>query len=38
MTRIDFYFNASDRIRMACKVAAKAYRQKLRVVVWIADN
>ena len=38
MTRIDFYFNASDRIRMACKVAAKAYRRKLRVVVCVTDN
>ncbi len=38
MTRIDFYFNANDRIRMACKITAKAYRQKLGVVVCVADG
>ena len=38
MTRIDFYFNANDRIRMACKIVAKAYRQKLRVVIFVSDN
>ena len=38
MTRIDFYFNANDRIRTACKVAAKAYRQKHRVVVCVTDT
>lgn len=38
MTQIDFYFNANDKIRMACKIAAKAYRQRLRVVICTPDN
>lgn len=38
MTRIDFYFNANDRIQMACKITAKAYRQKLGVFVCVADG
>lgn len=38
MTQIDFYFNARDRIRIACRIATKAYRQNLRVLVLVPDN
>ena len=33
MTTIDFYFNADDRIAIACRLAAKAVQQKNRVLV-----
>lgn len=34
MTTIDFYFNAEDRIAVACRLAAKAVQQKNRVLVY----
>ena len=34
MTSIDFYFNADDRLAVACRLAAKAVQQKNRVVVY----
>lgn len=37
MTRIDFYFNANDKFHLACKITAKAYRQRLGVFVCVAD-
>ena len=33
MTTIDFYFNAEDRIAVACRLAAKAVQQNNRVLV-----
>lgn len=33
MTRIDFYAEASDKIAVACRLAAKAAQQKLRVLI-----
>jgi DNA polymerase III subunit chi len=33
LTNIDFYFNAEDRLQVACRLAAKALSQKQRVLV-----
>ena len=32
MTTIDFYFNAEDRLQVACRLAAKAASQKKRIL------
>ena len=37
MTRIDFYHYADDKLRFACRLAAKAYDQATRLVVYTAD-
>ncbi len=37
MTRIDFYRYADDKLRFACRLAAKASEQSSRVVVWSND-
>ena len=34
MTSIDFYFNAGDRLEVACRLASKALRQKKRVLIY----
>ena len=34
MTSIDFYFNAGDRLEVACRLAGKALRQKKRVLIY----
>lgn len=34
MTSVDFYFNADDRIGVACRLAGKALRQKKRVLIF----
>jgi DNA polymerase III subunit chi len=34
VTRIDFYRYADDKLRFACRVAARAYDAKAKVVVW----
>jgi DNA polymerase-3 subunit chi len=34
VTSIDFYFNAGDRLEVACRLAGKALRQKKRVLVY----
>ncbi len=34
MTTIDFYFNADDRLQVACRLAAKAYAQKKRLLIF----
>jgi len=34
MTSIDFYFNAGDRLGIACRLAGKALRQKKRVLIY----
>ena len=34
MTTIDFYFNATDRLQVACRLAGKALSQQKRVVVF----
>lgn len=38
MTSIDFYFNAGDKIEVACRLAAKAFAQKKRVLVFAPDT
>ena len=32
MTRIDFYFEAEDKLQVACRLSAKAAQQKLRAL------
>ncbi|MBI3374446.1 MAG: DNA polymerase III subunit chi [Betaproteobacteria bacterium] len=34
MTSIDFYFNANDRLQLACRLAGKAVAQGKRLLVW----
>ena len=38
MTRIDFYFEAEDKLRVACRLSAKAAQQKLRVLIYTPDE
>ena len=38
MTRIDFYHYADDKVRVACRLAAKACDQSSRVVVYSPDR
>lgn len=37
MTSIDFYFNADDRLGVACRLAGKALQQKKRVLIYAPD-
>jgi len=37
MTRIDFYFEAEDKLQVACRLSAKAAQQKLRVLIYALD-
>jgi DNA polymerase-3 subunit chi len=37
VTRIDFYHYADDKLRFACRLAAKAYEQASRLVVYTPD-
>jgi DNA polymerase-3 subunit chi len=34
LTSIDFYFNAGDRLGVACRLAGKALQQKKRVLIY----
>jgi DNA polymerase-3 subunit chi len=34
MTSIDFYFNAGDRLEVACRLAGKALQQNKRVLIY----
>jgi DNA polymerase-3 subunit chi len=34
VTSIDFYFNAGDRLQVACRLAGKALRQNKRVLIY----
>ncbi|MFH1602290.1 MAG: DNA polymerase III subunit chi [Pseudomonadota bacterium] len=38
MTRIDFYFDADDKLHVACRLSAKAAQQKLRVLIYTGDE
>ena len=38
MTRIDFYFEAADKLQVACRLSAKAAQQQLRVLIYTADE
>ncbi len=35
MTSIDFYFNAEDRLQVACRLAGKAVSQKKRLLIYV---
>ena len=37
MTSIDFYFNADDRLSIACRLAGKAVQQSQRVLVYAPE-
>ena len=37
MTSIDFYFNAQDRLQVACRLAGKAVRQNQRLLIYAPD-
>ena len=37
MTSIDFYFNAGDRLGVACRLAGKALQQKKRVLIYASQ-
>jgi DNA polymerase III subunit chi len=37
MTSIDFYFNADDRLQVACRLAAKALKQGSRMLIYAPD-
>lgn len=38
MTSIDFYFNADDRLQVACRLAAKALKQGSRMLIYAPDS
>lgn len=38
MTRIDFYFEAEDKLQVACRLSAKALQRKLRVLIYTPDE
>ena len=38
MTRIDFYHYAEDKLRFACRLAAKAFQSESRLVVFSSDR
>lgn len=38
MTSIDFYFNAPDRLQVACRLAGKALAQKQRLLVYAPET
>jgi DNA polymerase-3 subunit chi len=38
VTRIDFYTDAADRLHVACRLAAKAIAQHLRVLIYAPDG
>ena len=37
MTSIDFYFNAEDRLQVACRLAGKALKQNQRLLIYAPD-
>jgi DNA polymerase III subunit chi len=38
VTSIDFYFNAPDRVQVACRLAAKALAQKKRMLIYAPEH
>ena len=38
MTSIDFYFNAEDRLQVACRLAAKALKQGSRLLIYAPEG
>jgi DNA polymerase-3 subunit chi len=37
MTSVDFYFNAEDRLQVACRLAGKAVAQKKRMLIYAPE-
>ena len=37
MTTVDFYFNAEDRLQVACRLAGKAVAQKKRMLIYAPE-
>ena len=37
MTRVDFYFNAADKLQVACRLAGKAVAQGKRLLVYVPE-
>jgi DNA polymerase-3 subunit chi len=37
MTRVDFYFNASDKLQVACRLAGKAAAQAKRMLIYAPE-
>jgi DNA polymerase-3 subunit chi len=37
MTRVDFYFNASDKLQVACRLAGKAAAQGKRLLIYASE-
>ena len=37
MTSLDFYFNAGDRLQVACRLAGKAVKQGSRMLIYAPD-
>jgi DNA polymerase-3 subunit chi len=37
VTSIDFYFNAEDRLQIACRLAGKALKQGQRMLIYASD-
>ena len=38
MTRIDFYSNANSKLQLACQLVAKAFKERMPVVVYAPDQ
>lgn len=38
LTSIDFYFNAGDRLEVACRLAGKAYTRKKKLLIFAPDR
>jgi DNA polymerase III subunit chi len=38
MTRVEFYSNAESRFQVGCQLVAKAFQQRLRVVIYAPDE
>jgi DNA polymerase-3 subunit chi len=38
MTRVDFYVNAESRLHVGCQLTAKAFAQKMHVIVFAPDD
>ncbi len=38
MTSIDFYFNADDRLAVACRLASKAFASKKKLLIFTPDR
>src|SRR5919202_6366395 len=38
VTSIDFYFNAQDRLQVACRLAGKALAQKKRMLIYAPEH